>query len=519
MRNFSAYLLGLLILVLVHSCAQPGQLTGGEKDVKAPVPVYAKSSLKPASLNVKPKRIEIVFDEYVSISNPSSNITITPNSLKATSKIVGKSLVMDLEGDYLENTTYTIGINRAVKDITEGNDSLMFFVFSTGNEIDQGKAEFIVQNAFNNRPVKDYVVGLFTEDIHRDSASRPVYMGQTNGQGTITFDYLKEQDYFVYAFDDLNKNGALDYGEPAGGLNNTYSVKDSVMATPAIMVNEQRKKFRISEEISSPGIWSIAFSQAVDTSQLKLNHSKLKYIDWNEENDSVALYFEGLDKLEEVNAIFVDPEHGDTLKRKYFPDLKVKLTSKSNLKNNHLRYLEDFEWVFNDVVKDIDLSLVQVDSGQVVPNLSFNGSNKLSVAWEELEKADSLRLSFLPGAINFANFQLEDSLTSYITAQKSSDVGTLIVKADSVFPKGYLEVVKEGITIMQQRTDETTQALNFENLQAGKYQFRFVYDLNNDGQWTPGNIYSNTPPERTVWFEESSNLRANWEVETVLQFE
>ncbi|SFT84214.1 Ig-like domain-containing protein [Lishizhenia tianjinensis] len=519
MRNTSAYLLGLICLLLVHSCAQPGQLTGGEKDVKAPVPVYRKSSLQPASLNVKPSRIEIVFDEYVSISNPSSSITITPNTLKASSRIVGKSLVMDLEGEYLENTTYTIGLNRAVKDITEGNDSLMFFVFSTGNEIDKGKADFIVQDAFNNRPVKDYVVALFTEDIHKDSVNRPVYMGQTDASGRISFSYLKEQSYYVYAFEDVNKNGALDYGEAGGTLKEAYQVSDSVTVTPALLVNEQVKKFKISEDIMSPGIWSITFSQPIDTSLLQLENSKLVFTDWNEEQDSVAYYFDGLEKLEELRAVFLDKEKGDTLKRKYFPDLKVKLNARVNTKKDVLHYLEDFQWVFNDVIQGLDTSKILLDSGQVVPNFQGKGTNTLGIDWEDIKHADSLHLRLLPGSIQFANFEMTDTLSCYITAQKATDVGTILVKADSVFPQGYIELVKEGKTIGQQVVDSSLTVVKFENLQAGKYQFRFIYDVDNNEAWSPGNIYLKTAPERTVWFDEPTNLRANWEVETSLQFD
>lgn len=518
MRNVSTYLLGVLGILLLHACAQPGRLTGGERDERAPVPVYEKSSLQPASLNVKPSRIEIVFDEFIALNNPSATISVTPNTLKLSSKIVGKSLVIDLEGDYLENTTYTIGLNRAVKDITEGNDSLMYFVFSTGNTIDQGTAEFMVQNAFTNKPVKDYVVGLFPEDIHRDSSSKPVYMGQTNTQGSISFNYLREADYFVYAFEDVNKNGALDYGEAGGTLQEAYTIEDSIYATPALLVNAQAQKFRVKDALATPGIWSISFTQSIAQDQLVMNHPKLIYTDWNTEYDSVAFYFEGLNKLESVEAI-VHVEEPDTISKKYFPDLKQGLSYSSNLKSGILAYGEDLVLTFNDVVKSIDTSLLALDSLTKHPSFKGLGTHQVRVAWEELKQADSLQIRFAPGSFTMANFEMKDSINLVLTAQKLTDVGTLIIKADSIFPQGFLTLVYNGKEVTQLNTTPETEALKIEHLQAGKYSFRFVYDDNADGVWTPGDLFLKTPAERVVWFQDPTNLRANWEVETFLKFE
>lgn len=80
-------------------------------------------------------------------------------------------------------------------------------------------------------------------------------------------------------------------------------------------------------------------------------------------------------------------------------------------------------------------------------------------------------------------------------------------------------MVKQGELIGQKAVDSTVNSIQFEHLQPGKYQFRFIYDEDKNMNWTPGNIYLKTPPERTVWFDEPTNLRANWEVETLLKFE
>ncbi len=45
------------------------------------------------------------------------------------SKLINKTLQLDLESNLAENTTYSLYLNGAVKDITEGNDSLIQMYF------------------------------------------------------------------------------------------------------------------------------------------------------------------------------------------------------------------------------------------------------------------------------------------------------------------------------------------------------------------------------------------------------
>lgn len=515
MLRISAY--AVILIAIISSCAQPGVLTGGEKDEVAPRPLFNKSSPQQAIKNIEPKRIDIAFDEYFTLSNPQKNIVITPNTLDFKAKMSGKRLVLDLEGEYLENTTYTVSLNRAVKDLSEGNDSLVFFVFSTGNEIDQGKANFIVQDAYSNVPVKDYVVGLFNEEIPSDSSAKPIYIGQSSNTGEVKFNYLKEQDYFVYAFNDINKNGAYDKGEAGGRLKEAYTISDSLNGVvPILLVNKQEESFRINQNLQTPGIWSFKFTQPVDSSQVLLDNEKLVFRKWNETEDSVAFYFEGLEKLEELEMIY-SGDKKDTLSKKYFPDLKVKLTYEDNRENAKLPYGKDFSVVFNDVIKEVDSTKILSSDGRSIPT-KING-NELLIAWEDLRNADSLEIDFIPSSIAFANFSQEDTLSFLMSSQKVSDVGNIIVKADSIFPQGFLELLKQNKVIQQQRVNTDSDAVQFKNLQPGSYTFKFVYDTDNNGEWTGGSIYENKSPEKVVWFSESSKLRANWEIETTLQFE
>ena len=70
-------------------------------------------------------------------------------------------MTIELNNELLPNTTYTISFNHAVQDITEKNDSIFQFVFSTGDYIDSLSVEGRATAAFTNIPEKGFLVALY----------------------------------------------------------------------------------------------------------------------------------------------------------------------------------------------------------------------------------------------------------------------------------------------------------------------------------------------------------------------
>ena len=124
------------LLFLIHSCAQVGTLTGGEKDIIAPIPIASKMNPENGSTNFTTSVIKIPFSEYVKLNNPEETIVIIPPHAKLDTKLSRKTVSISWNDTLKNNTTYTIYLNGTIKDLTEENDSLMQYVFSTGNFID-----------------------------------------------------------------------------------------------------------------------------------------------------------------------------------------------------------------------------------------------------------------------------------------------------------------------------------------------------------------------------------------------
>src|SRR5690606_38763439 len=114
--NFPIYL--IITLSLLWGCAKQTTPTGGEKD-EIP-PTLLKSNPPNRQTNFNKNEIELTFDELVQVNNPRDQIIITPAIGKKFEAEARKNrVILKLNGELKENTTYTIMFREAVQDITE----------------------------------------------------------------------------------------------------------------------------------------------------------------------------------------------------------------------------------------------------------------------------------------------------------------------------------------------------------------------------------------------------------------
>ena len=152
------------ILFLLSSCAQVGSISGGPKDQQPPRIISCNPHDGQKNVNVD--YILIEFDEYINLQKPNENIVLLPANVEYEYILKGKELQINFKEKLKENTTYSLYLNEAVKDITEGNDSLIQIAFSTGNEIDANEAYFHVFDGFSGDVQKEVLIGLYLSLIH-----------------------------------------------------------------------------------------------------------------------------------------------------------------------------------------------------------------------------------------------------------------------------------------------------------------------------------------------------------------
>ncbi|MEY4804497.1 MAG: hypothetical protein RL331_1016 [Bacteroidota bacterium] len=189
-------------LLLLCACAQVGTITGGPTDELAPKVV--SESITDKQRNVTASEQLLVFDEFIKLDQPQQRIQLMPADSRLQYELKGKTLRILFLDPLQAQTTYTLMSNGGIKDLTEGNDSLMTWTFSTGPTLDS-----LVLNARakewipNNKPSNTYL-GLYQTDTSRTAR----YIGRFDPQGRLQLKGLKDGAYFLKAYIDENQDGA-----------------------------------------------------------------------------------------------------------------------------------------------------------------------------------------------------------------------------------------------------------------------------------------------------------------------
>lgn len=221
--------LGSLFVVaaalLLAACASIGRPEGGPRDMTPPVVV--SSTPAPGSVNVSNGRIDIVFDENITLDDPMNKIVVSPPQKKqAQISSNGRRVRITLRDTLRDSTTYTVDLADAVRDLNEGNilDGLAID-FSTGPSIDTLMISGIVFEGRTLEPAQGMIVGVYSTPV-ADTALTTLPMDRitkTNALGRFTIRNLKPGSYRVFAINDLNHDFHWDRSEDIAFLDRDIS--------------------------------------------------------------------------------------------------------------------------------------------------------------------------------------------------------------------------------------------------------------------------------------------------------
>ena len=200
----------LLMAFFAQQCANAVAPMGGPKDNTPPRVIEAVPVNQ--SINFSGKKIEITFDEYITLENANQNVLISPPlSEKPDIKLKNKTVVVKFKENLAPNTTYTINFGSAIKDLHEGNLFKDYvYSFSTGDHIDTLAIAGKVLDAADKKPVENAYVGLYAGD--RDNLDSlpmtvaPNYITKTDKEGNFRLAGLADKKYLVFAIKDVNSN-------------------------------------------------------------------------------------------------------------------------------------------------------------------------------------------------------------------------------------------------------------------------------------------------------------------------
>ncbi len=223
-------LVGVVGALLLAACANMGRPQGGPRDETPPV--FVHSNPGPGALNVTRPRINLYFNENVSLDDAMSKVVVSPAQITPPSVSAnGQRITVELRDSLLPNTTYTIDFSDAIKDLNEGNVLDGFATdFSTGDFIDTLQISGMVFQAENLEPAQGMLVGVYSNLSDTALTTLPMErITKTNQLGQFTLRNLKEGTYRIFAINDVNRDYKWDRSENIA----FYDVTVSPEATPA----------------------------------------------------------------------------------------------------------------------------------------------------------------------------------------------------------------------------------------------------------------------------------------------
>jgi len=564
--NVRKLLCFLIYLLFCISCAKQGIPSGGPKDS---IPPSLISSIpKQKQLNFKQKEIQLVFSEVVFVNNPKEQIIITPSVGKdfdATAK--NKVVTFKFDKDLKDSTTYTLSFRDAIKDITEKNSAQnLKLAFSTGPYIDSLSIEGKVLDLLKEKEAKDITVALYQNaDTFNIFKNKPAYLTRTDSKGFYKIENLKNGNYYIYAFDDKNRNLFVDSKNESYGFISqkleltTKAIKN--ISIPIVRLDSRALKLtgakpynnyfniRTSKNMVNYSVKSDSDSSSLITSFGDDLSTVKVYNTLKDDVDSLKIHFHAQDSIENQ----VDSTLYLKFSKKEVKPEKFTMRIETNSIEANTGILT-IKMSFNKPIAEIDFDSIffQPDSTVTInfteQDLNWDFTKNILSIKKKIDKSYFLKeipvtqkkvtqpqKNQKPGStkpivknnliLGQAAFISIDSDSSKYTKQipkilREEDTGILRVTIKTSEKNFICQLLTSDFKVYDFITNKSE--IIFQNVPPANYMIRFIADKNGNGKWDPGNFFKKIEPEPVSFFKNQKNkdplinLKANWDIGPML---
>ncbi len=505
----------LILIVFLSSCAQVGTLSGGEKDETAPKPIEKKTLPANETILFTGNSVSFEFDEFVQLNNPQQSIQLVPNHARPIASLSKKTLTVSWDEQLQPNTTYVLYLDGTVKDVTEGNDTLIKYVFSTGSTIDSLSYSVQLKDAFSSQAKENCIVGLY-ESL--DSLT-PIYFARTNKQGRAQFNYLRAGTYYLKGFQDENKDLKLQAHEAQGFRTEPIQINDSINDSIPLLVSSPLAKRKIrSFSYVAPGSFFIGANYDLTNKSFQLEGQMLSKEDLIFHSpDSVQIFFTPTDQTI-VRAVVTGEGEIDSLSTRITDrDRKALLRVANGFSNNEIGPHEQLAFILTSKIQSIDttkIHLMNTADSSIIDFITLFESNKLILNFDRT-KIKEVKLAMEKGAILSQNGQQSEAISTAVKVKITKEYGIVHVDATAFSRPVIVELVQNGKVVSSALLISDFKT-TFDHLTPGEYQFRIIEDENQNFKWDPINPLANQQAEKVYFYTTVSKVRANWEIDVKL---
>jgi len=554
-----------LIPLILLGCAKQTTPTGGEKDEQPPT--LLKSNPPDRQTNFKGNEIELTFDELVQVNAAREQIIITPSiGKKFEAEARKKTVILKLNNELKDSTTYTIMFRDAVQDLTERNPAVnLKLAFSTGNLIDSLSISGTVSSLLEDKLLKNYTVGLIpyhdTVNIFKHEAQ---WITITNDKGEYQLDNLKAGSYLLYAFDDKNKNLIVDSRNEAFAFKAKPLQLDSSVSQQNLQtVLLDQREFKLISARPIARYFNVRTTKGIADYKLTPQTDSIAISSFLEDISTIRIYntFPQLDSIP-VNFHFVDSATNtiDTL-------IYVKFDTRTSTKENFTTKITYADFLQNKSILNAEITANKPILSIVTDSIFIqtDSVNKILFSEQDLSYSEDRRKIYINKTLpKETDLTTKTSMSGRITRQRGEvakeetskeekpviPLNNLILPAHTILSiesdssaalQSSIKTItpdNSGVISVELKTEENIliQILNksfqviqesesktakFENLPPADYYIRVVIDKNNNRKWDPGNFFNKAEPEPIIFWKSekgipTTNLKANWEVGPLL---
>ena len=539
--KYLVFSLGLLLTAfLAQRCANAVAPTGGPKDTTPPVVVAAVPENQ--STHFIGKKIEITFDEYITLENANQNVLISPPlSEKPDIKLKNKTVVVKFKENLVPNTTYTINFGSAIKDLHEGNPFKDYvYSFSTGDHIDTLSITGKVVDAETMKPIENVYVGLYAAD--RDNldslpmTTAPNYISKTDKEGQFSLNGLADKSYRVFALKDANANLYFDLANEASAFHDMLvSPSDSTLKpiTLRMFTEVDSTQVLLEKKLIEEGLLRFVFRHPAkdavimtpemlpDTFNLVTTHSAAY--------DTVWWYFTPNVK----DSLWVQVKYDTVINDSSRYSLKFKDKKGRNkkpeplkVKNNligrgALVHDDTLTLTFSEPIVRYamrDSAVFKCDTLVFYDTLAFEPADEQGMKYRLVNPVtDDVSYHIeIPDSVFFGiRNRTNEAIKLDFHVVNDDEYGNIYITV--VPPTGMKQVVvqltnESGKVIKEQVITKNSEVM-FDYLMPAKYKLRAILDADGNGKWSTGNYHRHTLPETIIDYIDVLDLKAGWDID------
>ena len=557
-RSFLALLLFLFPLTLFLSCANPIPPSGGPRDETPPS--VRQSQPTDGAVNVDRESVVITFSEYIDRGSFAQALTVTPQFERELEiDWGGREVEIEFPAALRDTTTYILTLDTNLRDNHGVQlNAPITIAFATGPTINRGRISGTVRGAPNGAGQEGVDVYAYAARAVPDSLpEQPDYRTQTGQDGTFTFEYLREQPYFVIALRDNNRNRRPDPAEAFAAPPTPLVSADSQATTgpaPWILaatdtipptlnrvqpLSDRRVALRFNEPVrladEMPDSWMLRdsvrseripiearYQRPGEGTALRLRTGPMRPTVHRLMLPAGAVVDTAGNALPADTARFVALSESDTLQTRFRAFTPTGLTPDTT--GLYTLWPDDTPGVrFNQPVDTSALrnrlTALQPDTTArpfalsspdgltyqlaFTPPLDAGQTLTLRLDGALIDRPDttfSRRLQRLPD-------RMRGSLSGAIAWADTSAADT---SAAAPFVVEVIMTGSERFTPQRIEAD-TSGAFTFTDLPEGTFRFRAFADRDGDGRWDPGQLLPYRPPEPLVWSAGTIDNRPRWD--------